>query len=54
MKIGALLAGNKSQVEQTFSITLDEVKTAGTLPVPAEMRDHIDSVTLFRPRSYVG
>ncbi|ESX18035.1 hypothetical protein X765_32390 [Mesorhizobium sp. LSHC440B00] len=52
MKVGALLAGTQSKIEQAFSISLNEIAPTGTLALPLELRSHVESVTFFKPRSY--
>ncbi|MER9349978.1 hypothetical protein [Mesorhizobium sp. M0227] len=52
MKVGALLTGSRSKIEKAFSVSLNEIAPAATLPLPAELRSHVESVTLFEPRSY--
>jgi hypothetical protein len=54
MKSGALLSGSKSAIERAFSTTLDESNPPESLPIPGELQDHVESVRLFKPRSYLG
>jgi hypothetical protein len=52
MKAGALLTGSKSQIEQAFAVSLDDTKPAGNLPIPQQLHDHVETITIMRPRSY--
>jgi len=52
MKSGVLLSGTRNQIEKVFSVSLENIELPMNLPVPAELRDHVDSVTLPKPRSY--
>jgi hypothetical protein len=52
MKSGAVLLGTTSQVEKAFSIALNANAPPASVPVPAELRDHVESITISKPRSY--
>jgi hypothetical protein len=52
MKSGALLLGTRNQIEKAFSIALKDIVASASLPVPAELRDHVESITISKPRSY--
>jgi hypothetical protein len=52
MKHGLLLTGSRSQIEKTFSISLENVQPPLELPIPAELTRHFASIILPRPRSY--
>ena len=52
MKSGVLLLGTRNQIENAFSVSLENIKLPVNLPVPAELRDYIDSITIPKPRSY--
>jgi hypothetical protein len=52
MKAGALLTGSKSQIEQAFAVSLDATQPAGNLPIPQKLHDHVETITIMRPRSY--
>src|SRR6266568_2994573 len=43
MKSGLLLSGDRKQVEKTFSVSLEDVQPPTSLPVPEELRDHVES-----------
>lgn len=52
MKSGVLLSGTRNQIERAFSVSLENIEPPVNLPVPVELRDHVDSVTVPKPRSY--
>ena len=52
MKSGVLLLGTRNQIENAFSVSLENIKLPVNLPVPAELRDYVDSITIPKPRSY--
>jgi hypothetical protein len=52
MKAGALLTGSKAQIERAFAISLDDIQPVGNLPLPQQLRDHVETISLMRPRSY--
>ena len=52
MKSGVLLLGTINQIENAFSVSLENIKLPVNLPVPAELRDYVDSITIPKPRSY--
>ena len=52
MKSGLLLSGTKHQLEKAFSVAFQNLEPPANLPVPTELRDHVASITLPRPRSY--
>jgi hypothetical protein len=52
MKSGAVLLGTRDQIAKAFSVSLEKVEPPINLPVPAELRDHVESVTISRPRSF--
>jgi hypothetical protein len=52
MKAGALLSGSKSQIEQAFAVSMDAVPPKGNLPLPQELHDHVETISLMGPRSY--
>src|ERR1051326_1004697 len=52
MKSGLLLSGDRKQIEKVFAVSLDDIQPAASLPVPAELRDHVESIIVPRPRSY--
>jgi hypothetical protein len=54
MKSGLLLSGDRKQVEKAFSVSLEDIQPPTSLPVPEELRDHVESITVPRPRSYHG
>ena len=52
MKSGLLLAGSRGQIEKTLGVSLDAVDGPASLPVPADLRDHVASILLPGPFSY--
>jgi hypothetical protein len=52
MKSGVLLLGTRNQIEKAFSVSLENIKPPANLPVPTELRDYVDSITIPKPRSY--
>jgi hypothetical protein len=52
MKKGLLITGSRRQMEQAFSISLDNRQIPVEVPVPAELQPFVASITLPQPRSY--
>jgi len=49
---GLLLSGTKAAIENAFSVSLDNLQPPAELPVPSELKPHVASITLPKPRSY--
>jgi hypothetical protein len=52
MKHGLMVAGTHGQIETVFSVTLENRQPPFELPIPEDLKPHVASVTLPRPRSY--
>jgi hypothetical protein len=49
---GLLLSGSKAAIESALSFSLDNLQLPAELPVPAELKPHVASITLPKPRTY--
>jgi hypothetical protein len=52
MKQGLLVTGTRSQIEEAFAVSLDNPRRPLELPVPDDLRSHVASLTVPKPRSY--
>jgi hypothetical protein len=52
MKQGLLITGSRQQIEQAFSVSLDNRTLPVEVPVPVELEPFVASITLPQPRSY--
>jgi hypothetical protein len=49
---GATLLGTRTQIEQTFSVSLENLEPPINLPVPTAIVKDVQSVIIPKPRSY--
>jgi hypothetical protein len=52
MKQGLLITGSRQQIENVFSVSLENRQLPFELPIPAELQPFVASITLPKPRSY--
>jgi hypothetical protein len=52
MKAGMLTVASRSQIENSFGVSVEDVQPPFELPVPEELRPYLSSVTFLKPRSY--
>ena len=52
MTTGLLVLGTKTVIQDAFSVSLEDVQPPVELPVPSDLKGHVESVTFPKPRSY--
>ena len=52
MKQGLLVTGGRQQIENVFSVSLENKQPPFELPIPAELQPFVASIVLPRPRTY--
>jgi hypothetical protein len=50
MSAGLLMSGRQEDLEAAFGVSLEGAHPPVELPIPQELRDHVASITIPRPR----
>lgn len=54
MKAGTLTVASRSQIEKLFGVSVEAGQPGAEPQVPEELRSYVSSVSILKPRSYLG
>ncbi len=54
LRLGLLVQGNRQAFDTAFGVDLQQARLPMSLPVPSELSDAVDSITIPAPRRYHG